>query len=146
MRKLSVERTIRHELKSLRTQKEKVDKRIQVLERLYAELRGAEAVMLDRAESAIVSKNGLPRPPKAGTNRAAIIKILERNDGPMAVREIANKAFQSEKIKSPRRGYKGVYNIVQTVLKRNRKNTFIKVAPGQWDLRVRIEKRATKLA
>ena len=145
MKKLSVERTIRHELRSLRAQKEKVDKRIQVLERLYAELRGAEAVILDRVESAPVSKNGLPRPPKAGTNRAAIIKILERNERPMAVREIANKAFQSEKIKSSH-GYKGVYNIVQTVLKRNRKNTFIKVAPGQWDLRVRIEKRAIKLA
>lgn len=62
----------------------------------------------------------------------------------MAVRDIANKAYQNGQISSPN-GYKGVYNIVQTVLRRNNGTTFIKVAPGTWGLRMhRMEKRTTK--
>jgi hypothetical protein len=60
----------------------------------------------------------------------------------MAVRDIANKAYQNGLIRSPN-GYKGVYNIVQTVLRRNKRTTFLKVGLGTWDLlarRIRMQK------
>lgn len=135
-----VERIMRRELRSLRAQKEKIDKRIQILERAYAELRGAEALTLVHAEPVSASYNSLPH---KGTNRALIISMLESSKGPMAVRDIANKAYQNGQIKSTNE-YQGVYNIVQAVLRRNRKTTFVKVGPGKWDLRGRrMDKRMT---
>jgi hypothetical protein len=136
-----VERIVRRELKSLRAQKEKIDKRIQILERAYAELRGAEALTV--APEAPSFSHNSSRP--MGANRTIIVSILESNEGPMAIRDIANKAFQSGQIRSVN-GYKGVYNIVQTVLRRNKKTTFVKVGAGKWDLRVRRMRAPEKLA
>ena len=122
-------------MRSLRKLREKIDKRLQILERAYAELSGVET------ETTAVT-NGSLRP--MGNNRKVIVSILGNNGGPMAVRDIANKAFQSGLIRSPN-GYKGVYNIVQTVLRRNKGTTFSKVDLGTWDLRARrLEKRTTK--
>ena len=136
-----VERIVRSELKSLHAQKEKIDKRIQILERAYAELRGAETLTVVPPET-VSASNGSARP--MGNNRKIIVSILESNGESMAVRDIANKAWQNRQIGSAN-GYKGVYNIVQTVLKRNKGTTFIKVAPGTWDLLARhMEKRKTK--
>jgi hypothetical protein len=57
-----VERNMRREMKSLRTQREKIDKRLQMLERAYALLGGAE---LETAT--IAASNGSSRP--MGKNR-----------------------------------------------------------------------------
>ena len=72
-----------------------------------------------------------------GHNRAVIRACLTENGSPMQAIDIARTAHQKGLISS-NRGQLGVYNIIQTVLRRN-KNTFVLVARGRWGLRERDE-------
>lgn len=124
----SVEKMIRHEISLLTRQIERLQRRLHALNRSMEELEMAE--YRSNAESISVRARTM------GHNQLVIASILKDSKGPMKVSAIANRAFQTEQIKSAA-GSRGVYSIVQTVLRRNSKTTFIKTAPATWDLRER---------
>lgn len=126
MKKTSIERMLRREIVQLRRQKERVERRLNTLEKVLIELEVSGALGATTATSGR----------KMGTNQLAIASILKDGNGAMALREIANRAFQSGRIKSAN-GHRGIYAIVQSTLRRNAATTFIKTAPGTWDLRER---------
>jgi hypothetical protein len=125
MKKTSIEKMLRREIVQLRRQKERIERRLNTLEKVLPELEVSGA--LNKATAATFGR-------KMGTNQLAIASILKDGNGPMAIREIANRAFQTGRIKSAN-GHRGIYAIVQTALRRNAATTFIKTAPGTWDLR-----------
>lgn len=71
-----------------------------------------------------------------GNNRSAIVAILQEKGKPLRITEIVQCATEKGLIRSAK-GPEGVYSIVQTVLSRNSKTTFLKRDRGIWDLRER---------
>ncbi|HEV2357346.1 MAG TPA: hypothetical protein VGZ23_07030 [bacterium] len=125
-----VERTVRREIASLRRHIEKSQKRLATLERFYAELQGVETANRQPVLKVPLKGPHQEPPRRVGPSQLAVATIIGNNGSPMRIAEIANKAFQSGEIKSAI-GYKGVYNIVQTILKRDKIN-FVKVGPGTY--------------
>jgi hypothetical protein len=71
-----------------------------------------------------------------GQNRKVIVEILRKADQPLRISEIAKQAHEHGLIVS-KRGYRGVYATVGTVLTRNSKHVFMQIRRGTWDLRDR---------
>src|SRR5579859_2605938 len=69
-----------------------------------------------------------------GSNRQIVIDIMMRHREPMTNAQIAKVAHNEGTIKS-KKGYKGVYATIATVLARG-KNVFVNLN-GQWDLKER---------
>ncbi|HLY21514.1 MAG TPA: hypothetical protein VKT83_03505 [bacterium] len=123
MRRTSVERAARREIAQLTRQKDKIERRLNMLHNILIEMETYDS-----------SEPSSSR--KMGANQIAIASILRSGNGAMSVRDIANRVYQTGRIKSAN-GHRGIYAIVQTVLRRNAKTTFIKVGTGKWELRER---------
>jgi len=135
MKSISIEKMIRREIVRLKRQKAQVDRRLHTLEKILLELEVSEYTPVGLETAGAALSLGI-RARKMGANQMIIASILTAHNGPMAIREIANQAYQTGRIKSAN-GYRGVYAIVQTILRRNGRTTFIKTGPGEWDLRER---------
>jgi len=72
----------------------------------------------------------------SGRNRMAIAEILREAGEALRISEIAKRAYEHGLILS-KRGYRGVYATVATVLARNSKHVFMQLRRGTWDLRDR---------
>ncbi len=132
----TMQQTIKQRLSVLRAQERaahalirRINKEREILDKTLADLQGMEKSAHDH--SRVVPHR------QPGHNALVIAAILKNTGHPMNVRSIAQQAHESGQIASGNE-YKGVYNIVQTVLKRNSKNghsTFVKVDRGLWYLR-----------
>jgi hypothetical protein len=70
------------------------------------------------------------------THRDTIVTILQGSNEPLTVTQIA-KVASGAKLISSARGYRGIYSIITTVLRRNSKHVFVHLKDGLWDLRDR---------
>lgn len=103
-----------------------VTKALENIEQLKAFYSVAETV------EALKSKQGRV---ESGHNRKVIVGVLSQSKRPMKASEIARLAYENGSIKS-KKGYKGVYATVSTVLSRNGKHIFVNLK-RKWDLRER---------
>lgn len=137
-RKPSFWRVISKRITLLRHQEEEVHRERLILERTLAELEAKETPI------ATVS-----RPPEhIGRNAIVIGTILSRAGKPLAIKDVAQIAYEQKVISSDKKGRRGVYNIVNNVMRRNSKNgsaMFVKLDHGNlWDLRERHSQRSAE--
>ena len=138
------QKTIRQWLSVLRAEERvahdnirRIQKKREVLERTLLDLQATEKSPHDNR---VVVPHRQP-----GHNALVISEMLKHAGHPMSVKAIAQQAHESGQIDSAN-GYKGVYNIVSTVLKRNSKNghsTFVRVDRGMFNLRTAQKHSAT---
>jgi len=135
MNKTSIQ-FVKQAIASLRSQRRSIDKQIEILEKALTDLQAVVAEKPDMSTVQPVSTSIPRRAGRTGHNVEIISSILEQGGKPLTVKTIAHMAYESGQITSANK-YTGVYNIVQTVLKRNQKSTFVKVDRGTWDLKSR---------
>lgn len=131
-RNIQLWKQMSEQVETLRVQEEDIRREREILEK----------ALLDYSTIRVYS---IPQHPTGaeGNNRSAIVAILQEKGRSLRITEIAQRAIEKGLIKSAK-GPEGVYSIVQTVLNRNSKTTFIKRGRGVWDLRERHNKKLDK--
>lgn len=119
-----------------------ISRRIANLQRQEEDAR-RERLILQRTLAELDTKDTpttVSRPPKhIGHNAVVIGTILSRAGKPLPIKDVARIAYDQKLIHNDKQ-YAGVYNIVQSVMRRNSKNgsaMFVKLDGNLWDLKER---------
>ncbi len=128
-RKPSFIRLISKRIAFLQRQEEEAHRERSILERTLAEYEAKDTPVVT-----------VTRPPEhIGRNAVVIGTILSRAGKPLAIKDVAKIAYEQKLIQNAK-GYLAVYNIVQTVMRRNSRNgsaMFVKLDGNLWDLKER---------
>ena len=102
----------------------------------------AVLLQLDKAGSSAVPADitdSNPRPRhEPGRNAQMVQMALERAGKPQPINFIARELHDAGLLTS-QKGYKGVYAIVSTIVRRNPGKRFVQMPNGWWDLTIRFE-------